>query len=90
MIIELLLDVLYGVFAVLTSPIDIPNMPEQVSEFVSASLEYIGTGISILSNFCDIQYLLTLFGLIIAVDVGLMLYKLVMWVLKKIPMIGVQ
>ena len=90
MIIKLLMDLLYSVFSVLTLPIKIPGMPDSVREFVAVSIDYISTGISLLGNFVDIGFLLILFGIIIAVDVGILLYKLVMWVLKKIPMLGIE
>lgn len=90
MIIKALLDLLYSVFSVLTLPISIPAMPDGIIEFIATSLDYIGVGISIIANYCDISFLLTLFGIVIAVDVGILLYKVVMWVLKKIPMLGME
>lgn len=90
MIIKALLDLIYMVFSVLTLPIDIPNLPSAVGGYVSSALEYIGTGIGILSNYTHLSYLLTLFGVVVAIDVGLNLYKFVMFVVKKIPMLGVQ
>lgn len=90
MIIKALLDLIYSVFSLLTAPISIPGMPDEVKEFVATALDYIGTGIALLGNFTDIQYLLILFGITIAVDVGILLYKLVMWVIRKIPMLGIE
>lgn len=90
MIIQALLDVIYAVFWTLTLPISIPAMPDGVKSFIAISLDYIGTGLAILGNFFDVAYLLSLFGLVVAVDVGIMVYKLVMWVIAKIPMLGVK
>lgn len=72
------------------TPISIPAMPNGVKSFIAISLDYIGTGLAILGNFFDVAYLLSLFGLVVAVDVGIMVYKLVMWVIAKIPMLGVK
>lgn len=90
MIIKLLIDLIYTVFSVLTLPINIPDLPSEVSTYVSTIIEYIGTGLGILSNYTHLSYLLTLFGVVIAVDVGLWLYKLVMFLIKKIPMANVS
>lgn len=90
MIINVLLDLIYGVFSLLTAPIDIPGMPEEVSQVIGTMLEYVSMGISFMGNFVNMPYLLVLFGIIVAVDVGMLLYKLVMWVIRKIPMLGVS
>lgn len=90
MIIQALIDIIYSVFSILTLPISIPAMPDSVKQFIGTALDYITSGIALVGNFVDMAYLLSLFGIIIAVDVGMLLYKLVMWVIKKIPMLGVS
>lgn len=90
MIIKLLLDLIYTIFSVLTAPINIPDLPEQINGIVQSLIEYIGTGLGILSNYTHVSYLLTLFGVIVVIDVGLMLYKLVMFFIKKIPMLNIR
>lgn len=90
MIIQGLLDVVYTLISLLTSPINIPSMPDGVQNFISEALEYIRLGLGLLVNWTDLGYLLTLFGLVLAVDVGLLLYKAVMWFLRKIPMLGIK
>lgn len=89
MILKLLNDIVYGLVWLLTAPMNIPSLPDGVNGVLETSLEYIGTGIGIIGAYIDIGYLLALFGVIIAIDAGLLLYKLVMWVIKKIP-VGVQ
>lgn len=90
MIIKLLLDLVYSVVSVLTVPINIPSLPAGVQTAFADFLGYIQTGIAILSTYTHMSYLLVLFGLVVSVDVGIMLYKFVMWVLKKIPMLGIK
>ena len=90
MIIELLLNVVYTLVDLLTAAIDIPGMPEAVSTLIAEALEYIITGLAILANWTDLGYLLTLYSLDLAVDGGLLLYKLIMWFLRKIPMLGIE
>lgn len=90
MIIEGLIRVLLNVFSILTAPIDIPNMPAGVQTALSTALEYMSAGFGIVGQFTNLGYLLVLFGLILAVDVGVLIYKMVMWVLKKIPFLGIE
>ena len=90
MIIEMLLDALYGVFKLLTTPINIPSLPDNVQSFLNQAFEYISAGVGILANYTDFGYLVTLLGIIIGIDVGIALYHFVMWVIRKIPMAGMS
>lgn len=90
MLIETLLTVLYNVFSLLTSPISIPQLPENVTTALTTFFDYLQAGVGILAAYTHIGYLLTLFGIIIAVDIGIQLYKFVMWVIKKIPFLGIE
>lgn len=90
MIIEGLINLIYSLFATLTSVIKVPPMPEGVMDIIDTAFGYISTGIQIVSNFTHLQYLLVLFGVIFALDVAIFLYHIILWVLKKIPMLGIE
>lgn len=90
MIIKALLDLLYGVFALLTAPINIPGLPDQAFQAVSNVTKYMLTGFAIVGAYVDINYLWTLFKLILAVDIGIGLYKFVMFIIRKIPFFGIS
>lgn len=90
MIIKLLLDLVYSIFNVLTLPINIPDLPPEINSVIATIIEYVGTGLAILQNYTHLSYLLILFGVIVAVDVGIWLYKLVMFFVRKIPMLNVR
>ena len=90
MIIEALMQVVFVLFELLTSPISIPSLPDEVHSFLNSALVYLENGISILSNYVDLSYLSILIGIVLAVDAGLLIYKLVMWIIRKIPMLGIE
>lgn len=90
MLINMLLELIYGVFSVLTSPINIPSFPDGVQQAMAQFLEYLSFGVAILANYTHLSYLLALFGIVVAVEVGIMLYHFVMWILKKIPMLSIR
>lgn len=90
MIIEMFLDVIYTVFEFLTRIIDIPDIPEQAQEYINWITAYFAIGAKIVAAYTPYEYLLILFGVVMAVDVGVMIYHLVMWILQKIPFASVQ
>lgn len=90
MLIEMLLNLLFNVFSALTSAINLPSFPAEVFEVINTFSEYVTMGIGILANYTHLPYLLTLFGIVIAVEAGILIYKFVMWVLRKIPMINIS
>lgn len=90
MIIEAILNALYNVFNTLTSFINIPDMPTKGTEMITELFGYLKSGAGILANYTDLGYLLTLFGVIVAVDLGIKIYHFVIWILKKIPMLGIE
>lgn len=90
MIVMLFLSGLFALFSALTTPIQMPSLPDSVMEYSYTLAEYIGTGASILSVYTDLTYILVLFGIIVAADVSVMLYKFVMWVIRKIPLANIS
>lgn len=90
MILELLLDALYSVFSLLTTPISIPPLPDNVHTFLADAFEYIAAGIGILANYTDLGYLIILLGVVLAIDVGIALYHFVMWIIRKIPVASIS
>jgi hypothetical protein len=89
MLIELLLSLIYTIFDKLMI-FNIPQLPEQVQTYINSLFDYLVSGASILANYTPLGYLMTLFGVIVSVDIGINVYKFVMWILKKIPMINIK
>lgn len=90
MIVELLLSFAFILLSLLTAPINLPDLPQGVLQTITTYLQYLTDGLVILDCYVDLQYLLVLFGLIVLVDVALLLYKAIMWFIKKIPMLNIK
>lgn len=90
MIINALMIVLLGVFSALTMVIKIPSMADGVKEVLAIALDYITSGVAIVANYTNFSYLLSLFTIVMIADAGIMVYKFVMWVLRKIPVLGIE
>lgn len=90
MIIKALLDLVYGVFSILTSAINIPALPSAVSGFLGTAIDYMSFGAGFLSAWVDTGYLFGLFKIVLSVEAGTWLYKIVMYVIRKIPFFGIK
>lgn len=91
MIIESLLNAIFSVFETLFSGINIPGMPEGMSEqvvsFFNNTLNYAGSLISLFVPWSQVKIF---FPILIVILSSEEIYKLVMWVLRKIPMLGIS
>lgn len=90
MIIKLFLNAIYMLFNMLTAAINIPSLPEGISAVITDMCGYVSSGLAILAAYVDLAYLLSLFGIVVAVDAGLWLYKIVMYFVHKIPMANIK
>lgn len=89
MIIEMLLDMIYNVISTLMI-LNIPDLPESVHGYIDTAFEYIVAGAGIVANYTPLDYLMVLFGVLLAIDAGILVYHLVMWIIKKIPFLGME
>lgn len=89
MIIEMLLSLL-GRLLDLLLVFNIPKLPAEVNGYIETMFEYLEMGAGILANYTPLGYLLTLMGIILAVDAGIMIYHFVMWIIRKIPMLSMS
>lgn len=91
MIISSLLNLVYKIFNVLFSPINIPSFDEEsvnaVNDFLSTIFEDSETIIGLFIPWTVVNVLIPI---VIAVVVAVPLYHFVMWILKKIPFLGVN
>lgn len=91
MLIYLLLQVVLWLvnFAFEALEFDLPTW-QQVVLLITEFIEYIGAGCKILATYTDFQYLLVLFGLSILVATFHNLYKVLRWIIRKIPFINIS
>lgn len=90
MIISALLNVVKGLINVLFGWVQLPAVPEEVASVVDTVFTYMGQGLGILWIFVPQQLVLVLLPLVIVVHNFDHLYKLGMWILRKIPMVGIN
>lgn len=85
MIVEGIFYAILKILSALMSVINLPGMPDGVRDLLITFTGYLTTGIALVANYVDVEYLLTLFAIIMAVDGGILVYKFIMWIIRKIP-----
>lgn len=89
MIIEMIITALYNIFNLLLV-FEIPQLPASAMEYVTTLFDYLVVGAGLLNNYVPLGYLLVLFGVLLAVDAAILIYHFVMWIIRKIPMLGMS
>lgn len=91
MIIEALLNMIIGLFEKLLSFINIPQIPADVVNQVDTTLtDFITRASELIDLFLPYSIAKTLIIIVIAIELGVEVYHFVMWIIKKIPMLGIS
>lgn len=90
MIIEALMTLIVKFLGLILSPIDIPSLPEGVASVIQSAASYLHDGLAVFAAFVHLPYLLSLFGIVIIIEAGMLIYKFVRWLLQKIPMASIE
>lgn len=70
--------------------IEFPALAPQVSSIIDAIIFYLGQAMDIVWLFVPQTITITLMSLAIAIEVVVLGYKFVMWILRKIPTAGIN
>ena len=92
MIISALLSLIYTVLSALLV-FELPSLPDSVTTVASQITDYITTGINVLASFVGntcMGVLAVLLELVIAMNAAYLVYSLVFWVIRKIPILNVK
>lgn len=91
MIIESIMNALISLFTTLLGWINIPQIPSDLLNSVNSTIDLIITmGEGLLDLVMPYNIAKVLLEIVIAIEVGVKLYHFVMWILKKIPMVGIE
>ncbi|MBQ8921414.1 MAG: hypothetical protein IJ060_04540 [Oscillospiraceae bacterium] len=90
MIINALLRVVLVLLGILFAPLSLVALPASVSSIFLGAVGWLINGFRIIAVYTDLSYLLVLFGIVAAFDAVLWLYKIIMWILRKIPFLNIK
>ena len=87
MITTALLNLLYGIIYVITSPIRLLSDVSLNSSF-GTSIGQAGGYLHALNTLLPVDTMLDILGVSLAFELGYLTYKLIIWVLEKVPFIN--
>ena len=90
MIVDLIKKLLTFVIDTIFSVIDLPVVPDWLVNMINQVFGYMRQGMGIINFFCPLDRIAPAIDLFVAVWLVVHGYKIVMWVLKKIPMLGIE
>lgn len=88
MIVKLLFTLVTGIIGII--PFEIPSFPADVATYLETFKGYIFQGIGFVKFFLPWSYIVVLLKIVLGIIVALELYKFIMWILRKIPMLGMK
>lgn len=88
--IKIILSALNLVLQPLIALIDIPVIPPEVQTIINQILGYIDSGLGIVDFFCPLNLIMPGLNFIIALEAAYVGYRLVVWVLGKIPFLSIS
>lgn len=86
----ILFGVLIGVVVTAILAISFPSVSTEIISYIDFLFQYIEQGMGIVWLFVPRSITVTLMTLVIGVEVIILGYKFVMWVLRKIPTAGIN
>lgn len=91
MIIEGLFELVYNLLNIVLTPFQIiPNMPAFIDSMLNYFMNFIFDGIAFFLYFVDVQIFRTLIPLYIIVLNMEHLWDGIIWILKKLPFVGIE
>lgn len=90
MLINLILAAVYGLLNVLFLAVNLPGFPDGFLDIMADAQGYLIIGLRVLGAYLDLHYLRILFTTFLSLYVFYDLYLLVMWILRKIPLLGIK
>jgi hypothetical protein len=87
MIVSLILALIYGVILVITYPLrsfsDVVLDPN-----INAAISTAGNYLAIVNQIAPITTLIAILSIVLTIEVFIFIYKLIMWIIRKIPTIS--
>lgn len=90
MLIKGLMELIYAIINIITTPFNIPQLPNYMTGVLDTLYGYVTNALNFISYFCSWDYIKTLLMIIVAIDVAIKLWNFALWVIKKIPMLGIE
>lgn len=90
MIIKGILELFFSLLQIVFSPIALPQLPEKASGYLDDFIAWILRGYNFLGSFIDLSMVKTFIPIVIVIANLDKVWSFIMFILRKIPFIGVE
>lgn len=90
MILKLLFEMVISLLEIVFGWVSLPEMPATLTRYVDKLIEYMASGMGFVTCVVNVSLVRTLLLLVIALESFDKLYSVTMWILKKIPFLGIK
>ena len=90
MLIEIILNFILLVFRAAFATIQIENLPSDIQTVLATLTAYLIDGGRVICAYIHVPYILALLTFVIAMNAVMSGYRFLMWVLRKIPFLGID
>lgn len=90
MIIEGLMNLVYKLISIVLTPINISSFPEGTDEAVTDFLDLLFNNSQTIIGLFIPSIAFTLLLIVMGIEIAIHGYRFIMWVLRKIPMLGIN
>lgn len=90
MVLFIVIGAFIGLVVLYILAIEFPSVAPQISSAIDAIIFYLGQAMDIVWLFVPKSITITLMTLAIAVEVIVLGYKFIMWILRKVPVAGID
>ena len=90
MIIKGLFELIYMLLSIVLTPVDLPDLPAGIQSVLDEFVDVISGAVGLLGVFVDLTVVRWLIPLVIVIVNFERVWKLIMFVLRKIPFLGIE
>ena len=90
MIIKGLFELVFGLLQIVFAPINLPDLPSAVQNVVDKFVSLITSVIGLVGVFVDMELLKVLIPIVIVIANLDKLWNMIMFILRKIPFLGIE
>lgn len=90
MLVLLILELIQSIIVSLFSGFNIPSIPQTVHDLIADLFQLFSDVLPLINAYLPLSYMFTLFGIALSVELAIRGYHLMMWILKKIPIINIK
>lgn len=90
MIIKGILELFFSLLQIVFSPIALPQLPAKASSYLDQFIDWILGGYNVIGMFIDLGMVKTLIPIVIVIANLDKVWSFIMFILRKVPFIGVE